>query len=139
MESVESTSSVIPLMVSFHFDRWRISLKNRPSGSSGWASISPLRFETRNVEPSRMLILLSLIEDSPPLCDDCPTALCPQFVRGWQGRTHQSVFWTPSNKRRVAARRETDQSRPGSWETHQEIRPQHPVLSKFLRALASKY
>src|SRR5215831_12622888 len=76
MESVESTSSVVPLMVTFHFDRWRISLKNRPSGSSGLTSISPLGFETRNVEPSRMLILLPLIENSPPLWDGCPTAFC---------------------------------------------------------------
>src|SRR5215475_10156135 len=61
MESVDSTSSVIPLTVSFHSDRWRMSSKNRPSGSSGLASMSPLGLQTRNVEPSRMLIVLSLM------------------------------------------------------------------------------
>src|SRR5262245_46903366 len=61
MESVDSTSSAMPLTVSFHFDKWRVSLKNRPSGWSGLASISPLGFETRNVEPSSVLIVLSLI------------------------------------------------------------------------------
>src|SRR5215813_3957851 len=62
MESVDRTSSVIPLTVSFHSDRWGMSWKNRPSGSSGLASMSPLGLETRKVEPSRMLMLLSLIE-----------------------------------------------------------------------------
>src|SRR6476620_772700 len=69
MESVDSTSSAMPLMVSVHFDKWRVSLKNRPSGWSGRASISPFRFETRNVEPSRVLIVLSLIQRSPQLPD----------------------------------------------------------------------
>src|SRR5215470_12589008 len=67
MESVDSTSRVIPLTVSFHFDRWRVSLKKRPSGSSGLTSISPLRLETRNVEPSRVLMLSPLIGTSPQL------------------------------------------------------------------------
>src|SRR5215510_7635245 len=62
MESVDSTSSARPLMVRVHFDKWRVSLKNRPSGWSGLASMSPLGFETRNVEPSSVLIVLSLIQ-----------------------------------------------------------------------------
>src|SRR4030095_1155886 len=69
MESVDSTSSAMPLMVSVHFDKWRVSLKNRPSGWSGLASTSPLRLETRNVEPSSVLIVLSLIHRSPQLRD----------------------------------------------------------------------
>src|SRR4029450_11885516 len=69
MESVDSTSRTRPLIVSVHFDKWRVSLKNRPSGWSGLASTSPLGFETRNVEPSRVLIVLSLIHRSPQLRD----------------------------------------------------------------------
>src|SRR5689334_2462691 len=62
MQSVDRTSGEMPLTVSFHFDKWRISLKKRPCGWSGLASTSPLGLETRKVEPSRMLTLLSLIE-----------------------------------------------------------------------------
>src|SRR5215510_15114770 len=67
MESVDSTSRVRPLMLSVHFDKWRVSLKNSPCGSSGLASTSPLGFETRNVEPSRVLIVFPLINTSPQL------------------------------------------------------------------------
>src|SRR5262245_16808503 len=67
MESVESTSRTRPLTVSVHFDKCRVSLKKRPSGWSGLASMSPLRVETRNVEPSSVLIVLSLIHRSPQL------------------------------------------------------------------------
>src|SRR4029450_1705991 len=69
MEPVDSTSRVRPLILSVHFDKWRVSLKNRPSGWSGLASMSPLGVETRNVEPSSVLIVLALIQRSPQLPD----------------------------------------------------------------------
>src|SRR5215470_71951 len=107
MESVDSTSSVIPLTVSFHFDKWRISLKKRPCGWSGLASISPLGLETRNVEPSRILMLLSFMRRlslcatgdrvSAPLAPLGFLACCFRIARRWQ-----SVAWTPPDERRLA-------------------------------------
>src|SRR5215218_2854782 len=60
VSSVERTFGRTPSTVRSHRDRKRVSRKKKPCASSGDASTSPRRSQTRKVLPSRMLIVSAM-------------------------------------------------------------------------------
>jgi hypothetical protein len=73
-----------------------LSWKNRPCGWSRLTSMSALGLEAINVEPSRMLMLLSLIH-----VDRNPCAPTSDRVRYWKGKNLHPVLSQMRRHRRV--------------------------------------